>query len=212
MKTLTTMFTCAAMVATGAALAQTAEAPLTVDAVLTRFAAAVGGRDALTRVDRRFYDGMIVQDLSWTEPRHQETPFLATADAGGLVRYAEADAWSDLPDTVATGLDTKLRWILHPHFALRVEEFFPHLSVSGREIREGRPVVVLAPRDLRFAHYALCFDEESGLLTHVGYYVRLEDWREEDGVLYPHRWVFSRKGGHTTYVVAEMGTGPAPGP
>ena len=38
----------------------------------------------------------------------------------------------------------------------------------------------------------------------------LEDWREVDGVMYPHRWVFGRKGGHTTYAWNTVERGPAP--
>lgn len=182
----------------------------TTRAVLDRFVAAVGGRAALDRLSVRHYRGTIVQDLTWTDPQHQETPFLAEADAAGCVRYAEAAAWGDLPDSHATDLGDKLRWILHPRFASRVEEFFPGLMVTARETRDGRPVVVLTPRDLNPAYYALSFDEETGLLSHVGYHNDLRDWRVENGVLYPHRWVFGRKGGHTTYVFDLIAAGPAP--
>jgi len=182
----------------------------TTRAVLERFVAAVGGRTVLERQRVRHYRGTIVQDLTWTDPQHQETPFLAEADAAGCVRYAECGAWADLPDTHAADLEAKLRWVLHPHFALQVEDFFPALMVTGREMRDGRAVVVLTPRDLDPAYYALYFDEETGLLSHVGFHNDLEDWRAEGGVLYPHRWVFGRKGGHTTYVFETVGSGPAP--
>lgn len=182
----------------------------TVRDVLDRFVTAVGGRTALERLHVRHYRGTIAQDLSWQDPQHRETAFLAEADASGRVRYAETGGWADLPDTNASDLRGKLRWLLHPRYALVVERFFPHLAVHGREVRAGRPVVVLAPRDLDFAYYALYFDEETGLLGHVGYHNDLEDWREEDGVLVPHRWVFGRKGGHTTYVFEEIAAGPAP--
>ena len=210
MKIPLAVLTMAVALAAGVAAAQPPADLPTVEAVLARFVAAVGGATALEQPQVRHYRGTIVQDLTWTDPQHQETPFLAEADAAGRVRYAEVAAWADVPDTNASSLSAKLRWILHPRFALQVEEFFPNLAVTGRETRNGRPVVVLSPRDLKFEHYALYFDEETGLLNHVGYHNDVQDWREVDGVLFPHRWVFGRKGGHTTYVFAEVAAGPAP--
>ena len=203
-----TVLLIAALLAWGAAIPAPAGESITVREVLDRFVEAVGGPDCFADLDLRHYRGTIVQDLSWKDPKHEERPFLAEADVQGQVRYAEVDAWSDLPTAGDTDLRTKLRWVMHPHFALVVEDYFPDLSVSGREVRAGRPVVVLAPRDLAYEYYALYFDEESGLLAHIGYHNDLEDWCETDGVLYPHRWVFGRKGGHTTYVFEEVGSGP----
>jgi len=180
-----------------------------VDDVLGRFIEAVGGVDALQAIDERYYRGTITQDLSWDDPQHTETPFMAVADATGKVRYAETSDWSELPGTDTTGLRNKLRWIFHPRFALVVEDFFPGLSVDRREVRDGRSVVVLVPADLKPEYHSLYFDEETGLLNHVGYHNELGDWREWDGVLYPHRWVFGRKGGHTTYVWQEVLNTPA---
>jgi hypothetical protein len=178
------------------------------EAVLARFVEVVGGRAALERLDARRYRGTIVQDLTWKEPRHQETPFVAEADVDGRVLYAESADWTELPELDDGEPRRKLRWLMHPRFALVVEDFFPDLRVTGREVREGRAVVVLAPRDLPFEHYALYFDEESGVLRHVGYHNDVEDWRAVDGVLFPHRWVFGRKGGHTSYVFEEVGDIP----
>jgi hypothetical protein len=181
-----------------------------VDAVLERFVEAVGGARALERLTVRHCRGTIVQDLTWKEPTHEETPFVMEADAGGCVRYAESSAWADLPDTNAADLTIKMRWLMHPRYALAVEQFFPGLAVTGKEVRNGRTVVVLAPADRPFEHYALYFDAETGLLNHIGYHNDVTDWREENGVLVPHRVVFGRKGGHTTWVVEECRSGPAP--
>lgn len=182
----------------------------TVEAVLDRFIQAVGGAEVLDCVSERRYRGVIIQDLSWTDPQHRETPFLASGDAEGNVRYAEVSDWADLSADDATNLRSKLRWIFHPQFALVVEEFFPGLRVDRREVREDRNVIVLVPRDLKPEHFSLYFDGRSGLLSHIGYHNWLKDWREVDGVRYPHRWVFGRKGGHTTYVWEEIATVQAP--
>lgn len=182
----------------------------TVQDVLDRFVEAVGGAQALEAVSERHYSGVIVQDLSWDEPRHSERPFLAEADARGVVRYAEVADWSELPANDSAELRSKLRWIFHPRFALVVEQYFPGLETDRREVREDHNVVVLVPEGLKPEYFSLYFDEDSGLLTHVGYHNWLEGWREVDGVMYPHRWVFGRKGGHTTYVWNTVERGPAP--
>lgn len=178
--------------------------------VLAHFIDAVGGRDALETCAVRHYRGTIVQDLGWKEPRHSEWTFLAEADTAGAVRYAEVATWAELPAVDDGEPRRKLRWIFHPHFALVVEKFFPDLEFTGEETRNGRRVRVLAPRGMEIEHYALYFDGETGLLSHVGYHNDLQGWREVDGVLFPHRWVFGRKGGHTTYVFEEVCTGYAP--
>jgi len=184
--------------------------PPTADEVLGRFVEAVGGRAALEAIDVRHYRGRIVQDLTWKDPQHEEVPFVAEADAEGRVHYAESAEWENLPDLDTGEPRPKLRWVMHARFALVVEEFFPDLEVRGGEVRAGREVVVLAPPELPFEHYSLYFDLETGLLNHVGYHNDVEAWRRIDGVLFPHRWIFGRKGGHTTYVFEEVASGGAP--
>lgn len=200
----------ALLLAAGAGPAARGQELPTVDEVLDRFVDAVGGRAALEQAPVRHYRGIIVQDLGWTEPQHQGTPFLAEADAEGRVRYAESAHWPDLPEEDGGDPRRKLRWIMHPRFALVVEEFFPGLRVTGRAVRDHRPMIVLVPAGLPPEHYALYFDERTGLLAHLGYHNDLRDWRLVDSVLFPREMVFGRKGGHTTYVFEEVRSGPAP--
>ena len=175
-----------------------------VDTVLERFVEAVGGRATLELIDARRFRGTIVQELSWKVPQHQETPFVAETNSGGRVLYAESPEWVDLPRFDNGEPRRKLRWLMHPRFALVVEQFFPGLQVAGREFRNGRSVIVLAPESLPYEHYALYFDEQTGLLNHIGYHNDIPDWRERDGVMFPTRMVFGRKGGHTTYLFDDV--------
>lgn len=173
-------------------------------AVLDRFVEVVGSRAALERIETRHFRGTVIQDLAWKEPRHQERSFVAETHADGTVLYAESTERADLPalDTGEPG--RKLRWLMHPRFALVVEDFFPDLRTVRREIREGRPVIVLQPASLPREHYSLYFDEFTGLLSHIGFYIDPLDWQETGGVLFPSRVVFGRKGGHTTWVFEEI--------
>lgn len=143
-------------------------------------------------------------------PQHQEWPFHAEADTTGRVRYAEMATWADLPDTHCAELTFKLRWVMHPRFALHVAEFFPDLYFEGTVMHQGRYVRVLVPAGQRPEYHSLYFDEATGLLSHIGYHNDLLEWRAVDGVMRPHRWVFGRKGGHTTYLFEEVAASPAP--
>ena len=96
-----------------------------VQDVLARFVEAVGGAQALEAVSERHYSGTIVQDLSWDDPRYSVKPFLAAADARGVVRYAEVADWSALlehlrPFRRAVALD----WRGHGRSGLPAEEDF----------------------------------------------------------------------------------------
>ena len=180
----------------------------TRDEVLNRFAEAVGGKEALQAREQLCYEGTIVQDLAWKDPAHIEVPFRACAEKTGRLLYVESADWADLPGTDSGDPNLKLRWLMHPEFALTVEEFFPELEVRHREMRAGRGVIVLAPKAMKFEYYALYFDEETGLLNHVGYHNDLKDWRMVNGVLFPHTFIFGRKGGHTTYQFERVGAKP----
>jgi len=84
------------------------------------------------------------------------------------------------------------------------------VAVERIEVRHYRGTIVLVPGTLPAEHCALYFDEETGLLGHVGYHNDLHGWHDVDGVLFPEKWVFGRKGGNTTYVFEEASSGPAP--
>lgn len=179
--------------------------------VLENFVAAVGGERALAARDSIRFTGIIVEEIEGREPSRTSTPFRAVGRADGSLRYAESETWSDLPAVDTGEPSKKLRWLMHPRFALVLPEFFPGLEVVRREARDGRPFVVMVPAVGKFAHDALYFEESSGLLQHLGYFIDLRDWRPEGGVLFPHEIVFSRKGGHTTYRFDKVQAFPAPG-
>jgi hypothetical protein len=186
------------MVLCGAGLVLAEDLP-TKEEVLNRFEKAVGGKDALSTRSEIMVEGTIINDLSWKEPNYTETPFRARSDRDCQVLYAETTDWEDLPHEDSGQPQVKLRWLMHPAFASVIEDFFPDLRVIGREIRNDRPVVVLSPVGHDPTHYNLYFDETTGLLSHIGYYDDLVDWREIHGVMFPRKFVSSRKGGSTTY-------------
>ena len=65
-------------------------------------------------------------------------------------------------------------------------------------------MVVLESPHRPTSYWALHFDVETGLLNNIGFHWCLEDYREVDGVLFPHCIVTGRKGGSSTYVFTEI--------
>lgn len=210
MKTMARLMMALLVLGAGYAFADVpvAEDEVTVEGVLARFVAAVGGADALGMVTERYSRGTIVQDLTWTDPRHQEIPFVAYCDVDWNVRYAQKPDWAALSEVGDGGLQDKLCWLMHPCYALVVEDEFPDLELVDVSERDGRRVAVLCSADQKFAYHALYFDLETGLLSHIGYHNDVTDYRDVGGILYPHRVVFGRKGGHTTYAWEEIRIGP----
>jgi hypothetical protein len=95
------------------------------------------------------------------------------------------------------------RFVLDPQGPLRIREYFAGLKLTGVTDLEGRSVYVVES-DRSHEHYTLYFDVESGLLTGIGYYWHLQDYRAVDGALVPHRVVAGRKGGSVTYAFEEI--------
>ena len=95
---------------------------------------------------------------------------------------------------------SKMAWLIDPQNALRIGEYFPGLEVASERALDDRWVYVVESSELDPTHYALSFDVETGILLGVGYYWYLHDYREVDGVRFPHRVIMSRKGGSSTFV------------
>ena len=194
---------------------------LTVDEILERYIKAVGGREALKKITTRICDIHEVTNLpTWDPPVfdtsdfevYTKSPnrFLMISDSPEGIEKRGFDgkaAWIQDNDGVRQDEDAivpKLAWLLNPQNALRIKEYFPELAVVNADKIAGRSVYALQPANLKKAHYTLYFDSESGLLVRIGYYWDLKDYRELDGVLFPHRIEMSRKGGSTTYEFTEV--------
>lgn len=185
--------------------------------VLERYAEAIGGPDAVALLSTRVCLGKMVHDLHWSRPPYEVVPIAGYASSSGQVLMVEHTSnglrcegfdgdvtWVQ----AASGFEirderirSKIAWVLDPHGAIRMEEYFPDLKVTSKENLEGRAVYVLEPADLDRAHYALYFDAETGLLVRIGYYWELKDYRVVDGIRLPHRIDMSRKGGSSTLVL-----------
>lgn len=155
--------------------------------ILTSYVEAVGGREAMQHLESRTVTGRQVDDRPYR----------------GLV--AVTPLVLSFPDPELQ--DRKTNFLLDPQGPLRLEHYFPGLRPAGTRTVDGRLKYILES-DLDPAYYALQFDVETGLLTGIGYYWTLSDYRLVDGVLLPFRIHKSRKGGSTVWEIdtVEHGT------
>lgn len=192
----------------------------TVDEVLDNYIEAVGGREALEKLTTTTCTGELIDDLQWEEHIYNVTPFeiytklpqkiLAVYHGSeGVVSdgFDGTTAWSaDTSETkTATwhGIFLKLGFIFNAQGPLHVEEFFPDLYVDRIEDVDGRRAYCVKSKKLDKNSYYLYFSVDTGLLIRIGYHWWPEDYRIVDGVMVPFRVVLGRKGGSSTYHVAE---------
>jgi hypothetical protein len=184
--------------------------------IIERYIRAIGGREAVQRLDTRICIGRLVDDLAWKAPVYESVRIMAYAKSPGRVLIIEHNAdgirceatdgeitWVQDAGGIKTGTEpmpSKMAWLLDPGSCLRMEDYFPDLQVTSRQVMDGVEVYVVEPAGLDRAHYALFFDASSGLLVRIGYFWELQEYREVDGVLFPFRVSISRKGGTTTYI------------
>ena len=174
---------------------------------------AVGGHKAIEKLSTRVCIGKVTTDLtSRQKPIYESQYFEAHSklpssyrtetwtDAGNHIRaYDGKVGW--MKDKYWIGRDDsagkrRMDWLLNPQNALRVEEYFPNLTMKGTQEVRGYTVYVLESPAL---HRPLFFDTESGLLIGFGHNWEIHDYREVDGVLFPFKIYMSRKGGSTVY-------------
>jgi len=194
-----------------------AEPDVTVDTVVNRYITALGGREAIEQLQTRECTGRVTSDLTARQPAiYDSHTFRIRARAtheylwddlkdgpGRTSGFDGTQGWTQTEcglrpdDKVGTG---KIEWLANPQNALRIKEYFPGLTFAGTDWADGRECYVLAPADRKPLYYSLYFDIETGLLVWFGDRWVVTDYREVDGVLFPHKIVAGRKGGSTTYV------------
>lgn len=196
--------------------AETADVPA-IDEILERYIKALGGRDAIGRLETRIGKGFMITDLPSRTPPVYEVDTLElyikapdsyllishTAQGGTISEgWNGSLGWKQDSEGLRGFDSTERSWLallLNPQGPLHMKEYFPDLSVRGQQVRQGRHLIVL---DTGHGSW-LYFDSQSGLLMSWGY-GELYNYREVDGVKAPHRVVYSRKGGSTIFMVEDL--------
>ncbi len=191
-----------------------------LSSVIERYIEALGGREAIEKLETRRCSGWLVTDLPSNTPPVLEKLEMETYSAlpdkwllvgrdssGTLKNGFDGEAgWDQNLDTVKPDPRMergKLAFIINPHGPLRIEDYFHDMKVTGTAEWDGRRCYAVES-DRKASSYTLYFDAETGLLRQIGYHWFLRDYREVDGIMFPFEIEVSRKGGSTTYYFEEV--------
>jgi len=189
----------------------------TLDHILERYVEAIGGQEAIGKLTTRVCKGRYIDDRPYAGPK-KVTPFETFAKIPDKSLFI----MNDPENTEQEGFDGKIRWrqdknglvqrenldrsqmdyFLDPQNALRIQEYFPGMELMGKAKIRGRSVYVVENRR-KTPHYTLYFDLKTGLLIQIGYY-GLHEYKNVDGVQFPFRLEYSRKGGSNTYIFDDV--------
>ncbi len=173
------------------------DTPPALEQVLERYIEAAGGRQALEGLESRIVTGRQIDDRPYRGPV-ETVPFEAWSTGPDRWEMILHRPDGDLVEESDRSSRPKLAWLLNPRGPLMLEDHFPGLVMRDMKTVDGRLKFVIES-DLDPAHYSLTFDAETGLLTGIGYYWELSEYRNVDGVLVPFRITMGRKGGSTTW-------------
>jgi len=207
--------------APGAPQAQAA----TVDQILEKYVAAIGGADAMKKVTSRVMTGKILAggsetpiDVITKAPNmrvsitHNSTGDSFTAfdgTAGWLGSTGHAAREMSAAESAASGLDAEF------YLGLRVKELFPQLRRGRPETVAGAECEILNGTASGRPAVRLYFDKSSGLLVRMVRYadtpmgrnptqIDYADYRDAGGVKIPFRWTLSRPNARFTIQIAEV--------
>ena len=169
--------------------------PPTLEQVLERYVEALGGREAIAKLQSRTIIGIQIDDRPYKGPP-VETPFEAWADTSTSWTLVYREGEGDIRENGDSNKNTKLAYIFNPQAPLMLDKYFPNPRLTGTWEYDGIHYYKVE-NDLKFEHYTLYFEVMTGMLTRIGYHWSLEDYREVDGVLIPFTVAQGRKGGST---------------
>ena len=192
----------------------------TLASVLERYVEALGGREAIERLESRMCRGWLVTDLpSRTPPVFEKLEMetysalpdrwlLVGRDSSGILKngFDGEVGWDQTLNSVKPEPRMergKLAFLINPQGPIRIEDYFRDMTLAGTTEWDGRACYAVES-DRKASSYTLYFDVETGLLSRIGYHWLLKDYREVDGVMFPFVIELSRKGGSTTYFFEEV--------
>ena len=193
----------------------------TVDQIVDKYVAALGGADAIRKVTSRIMKGTISVggsempiELFTKAPNKRVSisngqSFTAFDGAAGWMGNTGRPARDmSAAESEAAGLDAEFS------LALRLKEIFPQLRRGRLETIGGVECETLNGNGPGRPPVRLYFDRNSGLLLRMVRYaetpvgrnatqIDYADYREMDGVKSPFRWTLSRTNGRFTIQIAE---------
>jgi caffeoyl-CoA O-methyltransferase len=188
-----------------------------LEQILERYVNTIGGEKVLGKMTTRVCRGHYIDDRPYAGPK-KVIPF----ETFSKIPDKSLFIYRDQENEEKEGFDGNIRWrqdnnglvrrenqersqmdyFLDPQNALRIEQYFPDMELMGKvKLRDHEVYVVENSR--KSPHYTLYFEAATGLLIQIGFY-ELHEYKEVDGILFPFRLEYSRKGGSNTYVFDDV--------
>lgn len=188
------------------------------EVILDRYLAAVGGAEALAKINTRVQKGNItafghaMPIVIYSEAPEKRVS-VTQQDKGPSVTAFNGEAgWLSMPgnvhrmspaETEAARIDAQLR------FPSRIRELYQEFRVRTGEEINGHPTILVSARGEGRPPLRLYFDPESGLLVRLIRYaetplgrlptqIDYADYKDVNGVKMPFRWTLARPNGAFT--------------
>jgi len=187
----------------------------TVEQILHRYLAAVGGAEALNKIKTRVQKGTInafgkIYPIEiYSEAPERRVSLTHPSSGTSVTAFNGEVGWLSMPggfhqmtpaEAEAARLDAEI------HFAARLGELYTDFHVLPGEAIAGRPAYLLSAKASGKPALDLYFDQENGLLLRLIRYaetplgrnptqIDYSDFRETDGVKIPYHWTLARPGG-----------------
>jgi photosynthetic reaction center cytochrome c subunit len=197
---------------------------LSADQIVDKYLAAVGGADALSKVNTRVQKGTIdafgktYPIEIYSEAPEKRISLTHPPTGTSITAFNGEVGWLSMPGgfhpmTAAEGeaarIDAELR------FAARVRELYKDFKVLPGEPIGGRATYLVVAKAPGKPTLNLYFDQESGLLLRLIRFaetplgrnptqVDYSDYRQTDGVKIPYRWTLARPNGAFTIQVESV--------
>jgi hypothetical protein len=197
----------------------------TVDEITAKYVSALGGADAIRKINSRSMKGKILamgnespielytkapnKRISISKMGANDSITAFDGSAGWLGSTGRPPREMSAAEAGAAGLDAEF------YLALRLKELFPQLRRGRPEEIGGVECEVVNGSGPGRPAVRLYFDKNSGLLLRMVRYaetpmgrmptqIDYADYREVDGVKTPFRWTLSRPNGRFTIQIAKL--------
>jgi photosynthetic reaction center cytochrome c subunit len=194
----------------------------TVEQLLDKYLAAVGGADALHKITSRVQKGKLTgfgdQPLAidvYVKAPDKRISFMHLKSGDSITAFDGKQGWTSVPNRVhmmsaaendAARIDADL------YFPVDIKTLYQRYTVEPGEKLDGRDTYLVIGRSESKPPLRLYFDRQSGLLLRLVRYaetplgrnptqIDYADYRDTDGVKIPFRWTLARPGNHFTIQV-----------
>jgi hypothetical protein len=185
----------------------------TADQIIEKYIAAVGGADAIRKVESRVAKGVVIAEGKetpielYTKAPNLRLSVSQSRNGASFTAFDGAAGWMGTAGHAARGMSPAESWAagLDAEFylPLRLKELFPQMRRGRPETIDGVQCEVLMGTAEGHPPVRLDFDANTALLKRLVRYadtpvgrnatqIDYSDYREADGVKIPFRWTLSR--------------------